>query len=265
MSRKKTSNIEYADAPSGFVTFYNYKEPLIPFKQGHGFEGVLLMDGKSPQVQCHFCGKWFDYLSHHIHREHALLAPRYKELTGLLPTSALIGEKFREKLIRSGLSIRLKNLRINRGHSNATKKKISKSLRATSERREYQNIRGTCPAQLISRLRALGSKLGHQPSKTECNFFESVTRVFGSWQEGLRLAQMIPRSPGGKIRFTDEAILHAFQAFKTKHGRCPGVSDFKRKVFLCSLGTINKRFGGLRKMVRGLKFNEGDLDYFRKI
>lgn len=59
---QKTHELEYEEAPSGFVTLYNYKEPFMKFKEGYGFQGVLLFDGTSDKIQCHFCGNWYDAL-----------------------------------------------------------------------------------------------------------------------------------------------------------------------------------------------------------
>lgn len=62
--------LEYPEAPSGFVTLYNYKEPFMPFtdpdtREGFGYGGVLVFDGVSDKVQCHLCGEWYHALGNH--------------------------------------------------------------------------------------------------------------------------------------------------------------------------------------------------------
>ena len=104
----KDKEMEYDDAPSGFVKLYSYKEPFMPFHGagifdiGYGFEGVLLFDGKSDKIQCHFCGDWYDFLPSHIRKEHSIKTSEYKELVGLTSRTALISEKVRTKMIANG-------------------------------------------------------------------------------------------------------------------------------------------------------------------
>jgi hypothetical protein len=102
-------HMEYEGAPSGYVRLYNYKEPFMEFVGGYGYEGVLLFDGMTDKIQCHFCGNWFENLAGHISR-HALNAKRYKKKVGLHTTTALINEAVREKLVASGMEKRIQNL-----------------------------------------------------------------------------------------------------------------------------------------------------------
>lgn len=141
---------EYEEAPSGSVYFYNYKEPLMKFEEGFGFEGALLHDDKSDQIQCHFCGGWFDILGHHLHKEHNMMAEDYKKKVGLNKSTALISERHRALLIRNGLKKNYKNLRSPKVVSKETRAKISATLR--EHRVEQKNITNTCPEQLLERL-----------------------------------------------------------------------------------------------------------------
>src|SRR6185436_14180348 len=149
MITKERKEMEFEEAPSGFVKLYNYKEPFMKFDRGFGYEGVLLFDGKTDKIQCHFCGQWFSQLGHHLHKEHNMLASEYKDEVGLLQTTALIGEELRAKLIQKNLGKRLKNLRPGKKKTRAEKEKIRKTLKANALRRETQNRFGTSPLQLI--------------------------------------------------------------------------------------------------------------------
>ena len=42
--------MEYEEAPSGYVTLYNYKEPFMPYREGYGYLGVVLFDGETDKV-----------------------------------------------------------------------------------------------------------------------------------------------------------------------------------------------------------------------
>lgn len=44
MRKLPTKEVEYEEAPSGYVKLYNYKEPFMKFNGGHGYQGVLLVD-----------------------------------------------------------------------------------------------------------------------------------------------------------------------------------------------------------------------------
>jgi hypothetical protein len=73
------NSLEYEEAPSGSVYFYNYKEPLMKFEEGFGFIGALVFDDTTDKIQCHFCGEWFEALGNHINREHNMRAAEYKK------------------------------------------------------------------------------------------------------------------------------------------------------------------------------------------
>ena len=245
--------MEYEEATSGFVTLYNYKEPFMKFEEGFGFQGVLLMDGKTNNVQCHFCGEWFNYLPHHLHKEHNMTAEQYKKRVGLNMGSALISEQARQNLIAGNLDARIKNLRVNKKHTEATKEKIRKSVLDNANRSEFKNKIGTCPLQLIERLKALQEKLGKTPSVHECNFKITVERVFGSWKEGLRRAGMKSNPSGVNFKhakytvfYESSQLVDLLVSFKKNKGRYPSLSDAKRG-FLPSAATFKRHFGSWSK------------------
>lgn len=170
--------IEYPDAPSGGVYFYNYKEPLMPFENGFGYRGALIFDAVNDKIQCHFCGEWFDALQNHLAKEHSMRAAEYKERVGLNKKTALINERVRARLIESGLDKRLQNLRIQGAKSAEQKRKISATLK--ENRAELQNQRNTCPEQLLERFVKLHQKLGRMPLERKIGFYETLKKVYGS-------------------------------------------------------------------------------------
>lgn len=188
VNKKEKKEMEYPDAPSGFVTLYNFKEPFMKYEKGYGYQGVLLFDGGTDKVQCHLCGEWFEALPNHIIREHSMKSGKYKEEVGLNKKTALIGEKLRAKLIASGLNKRLQNLRNQKGvkRSEETKDKIRKSRH--ENRREFQNQAGTCPEQLIDRMIKSYQKLGYVVSEKNCNFKESLVKTYGSYRNACKVA-----------------------------------------------------------------------------
>lgn len=261
MKTPTKKEIEYEDAPSGFVTMYNYKEPFMKFENGYGFQGVLLFDGLEDKVQCHFCGKWFESLGNHLAKEHNMLASEYKTMTGLAQTTALISEKLREKLVANGMERRLKNLKSRKGKKvkQETRDKIRKTLQERT--REYQNLRGTCPAQLIARLQNEYQRLGYTPrrpkySKGSKSFMkyppeiqkeimesqkrlgaeETYTAVFGSWEKALEMANIPRRLPSTNIKtrlkWTEDKIIEFISSFIESHDRLPKISELPNGIYL---------------------------------
>lgn len=222
------NNIEYEEAPSGFVTFYNYKEPLMKFTGGFGFMGALVFDGETDKIQCHFCGEWFGSLAPHLHREHNMNVSAYKEKVGLLQTTALISESLRSKLIANGLDKRLQNLRKGGKMKQEQKEKIRATLKSNSEKMEFKNLRGTCPEQLIYRLQEVYKREGANMSfKKHVHFDDNLIRTFGSVKEACRMADVPYREPGQTIKSTK------------KYGRLDAVA-FIKEFILCFKRTPNR-------------------------
>lgn len=247
--------MEYEEAPSGFVKLYNYKEPFMKFEGGFGYQGVLLFDGESDKIQCHFCGNWFDSLGHHLQKEHNMYASEYKETVGLFKTTALINEKVREKLIASGQQ-RFKNLKNRKGTtvSAEVKARISKTLKENVSNRERQNTLGTCPAQLISKLQAEYQRLGYTPIKPgHANYCspsirketkesakrlgseETYNNVFGSWKNALAMANIPYRTPGQTLikrppEWNKEKVIKWATSFIDGYGHEPKIKDIPKHL-----------------------------------
>lgn len=246
MSTKPKQQMEYPDSPSGYVTLYNYKEPLMPFVGGYGYQGVLLFDGETDKVQCHLCGDWFHAVGNHLGRQHGMLSRDYKKMAGLRQSTALIGEAYRAKLIETGMEKRKRNLRPGGKTDEATKEKIRKTLKDV--RAEKQNEEGTCPRQLIDRLQKLAAELGRTPHTDEVIFYGTLVKVYGSFKRAVRLAGLKYRKPGQNVRYnasrryTDDELLGAIRDFAEREGREPAISDIRRALF-ASKATYRKHFG----------------------
>lgn len=269
--------MEYPDAPSGYVMLYNYKEPFMKYEGGHGYQGVLLFDGETDRIQCHLCGEWFGNLSHHLHREHAMKAAEYKNMTGLLQTTALLNETERAVLIAKGVE-RFKNLRPNRHHTEATREKIRTTTLANRENRERQNITGTCPEQLIERLRTTYHKLGRTPHDAELKGKETFVKVFGSFKAACELAG-IPYNPPGKTHMTRTSkYIRADMVIWVREnivdGKFPKMPGYARAIGGSHQGIHNacKKWGGWKaicheavvsdgvyKKVRGYRYSKDEL------
>lgn len=229
----KIHEVEYEEAPSGYVTFYNYKEPLMKFDSGYGFVGALVFDGKSDKIQCHFCGQWFEQLGNHIKKEHAINAEQYKTRVGLNKTTALINEKYRAKLIANGLKLRIKNLQNMKGRTRSleTRRKIAETLR--ENRDEQKNLRGTCPEQLLERYNNLWQKLGRTPKVKEITFYEALIKTYGSMKRVSELTGIPYRKVGEtekKTKFTEDFCINWVREFFDKNNRLPKAMEMGESI-----------------------------------
>lgn len=261
MITKEKKEMEYEEAPSGYVTLYNYKEPFMRYEEGYGFQGVLMFNGEDDKVQCHICGEWFEYLPNHLHREHTTTAAEYKEMVGLAPTTALLGEKQRAVLIQNGTE-RFKNLRPGIKKTDAQKKKISDSLRNLN--RERQNLRGTCPEQLIERIRQTYHKLGRTPKENEIRGKETINRVFGSWKAACEVAGIPYRVPGfamthKKSKIVESELLLWVRDYVSTSGELPKQVTYARIIGVASqtISAWAMRHGGWKEVCHKALVSDG--------
>lgn len=250
--RGSKKEMEYPDAPSGSVMLYNYKEPFMPFQAGHGYEGVLLFDTVTDLVQCHFCGDWFKQLPVHLKREHAMSAAEYKQATGLMKKTALMGESTRSKFIARGLEKRKANLarRVWKGHTKESRAKISATLRDNA--REKQNKRGTCPEQLLERIREKYRTLGRQIRADEVRGRDTIIKMYGSWEEACRLAG-VPYSNNQHVKqlsHTEDSVVAWILDFTKKNGRMPTTYDARFAGRRTMVTMTTRRLGGWERMCK---------------
>lgn len=247
---KTLETMEYEDAPSGQVKLYNYKEPFMKYEGGHGYQGVLLFDVDTDNVQCHLCGEWFESLGNHLHKEHSTTAADYKKEVGLLNSTALIGEKYRAKLIANGLEARKANMRPGRKKTQAEKDKIRAAwaLKRTEGRLETANKRGTCPLQLLERIRKEYDVRGRTPTTREMkNSYPTIVKVWGSWKKACEMAG-IPYRDGHapvdpRIKYHEVDVISFIRRFFDGHGFLPTNRD---NVALYTSSAV-KKMGGWRR------------------
>lgn len=251
--KKAKKQMEYADAPSGYVKLYNYKEPFMEYSGGFGYQGVLLFDGETDKVQCHECGNWVLNLPSHLWHEHRMKANLYKQRVGLSPTTSLVNEKIREKLIERGMAAQ-KNLI--RGMGTFSKEKRQAIRAATIKAMnslEYKNSVGTCPLQLLTRLKQQAQDLGRTPRAEEVGSYATYVKIFGSFKNACDRAGLKPRGRGvninrNPIRYTHEIVKDLVERFIKEHGRRPTGSDCRRGL-LPNENTIRRHYMKLSEIV----------------
>lgn len=244
-----------------YLTIKNYKEPLaeIPKKEGFGFWGTLLVTTDGESVQCHICGKLFSNLAGHITHGHQMKVADYKEKYKLARKTALVSESERMRL-KEGMLEMLKNM------TPAQKRKQIEGMKKFARERafnkftirlETKNKRGTCPDQLLDKIKEVARKLGKTPTSKEfireCGtqrYKHLIFKTFGSWNKAIEmigLNQEPARNALGKRpKWSDEELIEYLIDFTATNKKLPTQSDFDRGL-LPDYQTYIRRFGGISK------------------
>lgn len=231
------------------IIFYGYKPPFQKFEGGFGFKGVLQYSRKDQKVMCHFCGLFFRALNNgHLNKVHNLTAAEYKEKVGLKPTSSLIGEETRKKLLERGHNPNhMQELRKAQEKRRERKEKGLPDLQSGHKMRlEKKNERGTCPEQLLDRIRDAVKKIGHTPTMEEFiklnegRFYGSIRNTYGTWTNAIKKLGLETHH----VSYTNEELLEAMRNFYKVHKRTPKWSDMERGL-LPGTTAYYKRFRGL--------------------
>jgi len=257
-------------APTGEeLIFYNYKEPLEPIKNGFGYMGVVLSNKEETRIQCHICGKLFEEVGTHARQAHKIKVKEYKQKFGLSFNTSLISES-----IRTARKIRtLKWLATMSPKERAHQRERARQGIIEWHRKqrlkhgakypdfklslEVKNKRGTCPDQLLYKIKVVAEKLGHSPSLSEFvdyyqsqRFLATIIKTFGSWINAKKMAghgEPLPLgNPKGfkKPKYHDEELLEYLQMFYKENKKIPTETDARRGL-IPSSSLYKRRFGGL--------------------
>jgi hypothetical protein len=235
------------------LVFANYKEPLREFKKGYGYEGVLLMSPDKTKIQCHLCGRMFKGLAGHLTACHDMDTHKYKEITKLQTSTALVGEATREKLIKNYLKVEHIVSPKRNGNRKKQWKNVTKANTArkgTKMRLELKNKRGSCPDQLLDKIKKVAEELGHTPSVKEfrringTRFVGTIYETFGSWPNALKMLGMKSKKEIRKEKYSPKMLKKYMVDFYKKHKRPPLNSDLERGL-LPSPGVYRRVWGTL--------------------
>lgn len=263
---------EYEEAD---LTLHNYKEPLTPVSDGYGYFGTIKSTNDGKYIQCHICGKLYANLGGHLYRTHKISGHSYKERFGLKFTSQLISEQERMHLKTKTIEY-LKSLTEEQKEEYAKKQRevyykygVAKRNRHknTKEKLEQKNEKGTCPDQILDKIREVAKSLGRTPSKRDFIVHEKsqryvhlVYKTFGSWPKAIDAAGL--KRNGNLLEVKEEydniTLLDNLRDFVVRTGELPSKSDFKREI-LPPLPIYIEKFGSLQ-----LAFSEAGLNEIMK-
>lgn len=247
------------------LIFYNYKEPLKPVEKGYGYYGVILSTDGGERIQCHICGKTYEELNAHVRQAHSMNTKDYKEKYKLAYLTVLISEK--RRIARQKAMFKWFHSQTKEQKEFFKKRQREAFLEYLENRHlkreqpkltlESKNKRGTCPDQLLARIKEVSDKLGRSPSKEDFisyyghkKYWRAILYTFGSWvkaKEMLGYSRLIGggnNKAGIPNQYTDEELLEYLKKFYENNGRIPMTSDCKRGL-LPDYKTYASRFGSL--------------------
>lgn len=193
------------DTPWGedVVALYKGQPPYMPYPNGHGYLGVLLMRLEDEFIQCHVCGEFVEDLHLHLRWNHKpITALKYKEVTGIGRTAKIRSWSFLQKMREARLKyiaehpewVKKSRKHLKKGWEASRKRKGTKIGTNGSNTMRCRNQWGTCEAQLGTRLAQLAEKVGHTPKQEECSWRMTLIRRFGSWNKALEHYGYTPRT-----------------------------------------------------------------------
>lgn len=240
------------------IIFGNYKEPLkkVKKKDGHGYYGVVMYSRDRKMIQCHICGKMYRSLGSHVLGAHGVTVDKYREDFDLAASTKLIGEETRDMFVDSYNQTKRKYLKgwLEKDPEERRQQIIlaNKNRVGSKMRLEIKNKRGSCPDQLLDKIRKLKRKLGKVPSvkdfKREYNqkFVGTIYYTFGSWGEACKLAGLKSQKAQHADRYSRKNLIRYMQDFYKRNNRTPTNSDMERGL-LPSANTYRRKFGQLNQ------------------
>lgn len=238
------------------LLYENYKEPLKPIEKnkGYGYYGTLAMTADRDFIQCHICGNLYMNLGVHL-RLHKVTARRYREIYGLSDSTALLSEPQREKMQAAAVSRRelsTPGLPIWLQEYNKKVQTGEVVHHGNNGRNgwvlEKRNKEGTCPDQVLEKIRELADSMGRMPTSEEFDkhyekrYMSAIIYQHGSWTEAVH---KLGKRTAAELRQPDsEQLLEDLRAFQKKHKRIPMTSDFNRGL-LRDKGVYHRLFGTL--------------------
>lgn len=237
-----------------------YKEPMteIPEGEGFGFKGAIMQTTDGEKILCNECGGLYTNLGAHVFNVHRMRGIEYKEKFGLAYQTTLLSDTFRTHLKNTTLRW-LASLSEEEKQEIRDKGREGLRLRKPGQPKqtlETKNKRGTCPDQLLDKIKEVTEQLGRTPSKMEfiqtlgtSRHVHKIYETFGSWTNALNKLGMEPRkvthSRGGR-RYADDELLEYLAIFSQENNKIPTHTDFKN-TFLPSYDVYQRRFGGIEK------------------
>jgi hypothetical protein len=240
---------------------HNYKEPLRKVEDGYGYMGVVTYNKDETHTQCHICGYFFKNLGVHLHHVHEISVRDYKVKFRLRMKKSLVASKTRKKYLDSFEALtasQKRQIKTNLAKGIALKQKKPTKTGAYKSL-EQKNEEGSCPDQLLDKIKKLAEILGHTPTMKEFKqeyggYLWAVQMTFGTWKEALKILDLSPAPVGQRPRYTRESVIAMLRDFEKSKGRQPYMSDI-RDGMLPSQWVCSRLFGSWNKAKQAASSN----------
>lgn len=258
-----------SEVSDGYLTLKHYKEPMraIPKSEGFGYYGAVLgsLDGK--YIQCHICGNLYGELLPHVRMAHKVSNQEYREQFQLAGSTALVSEEQRELKKQRALEFfksltpEQKEAMKRKARQNFLKWKEEsgdkgfRAMVAHPIKLETKNKRGTCPDQLLDKIRQVKEKVGHTPTLREFiietggqRYKHLIFQTFGSWNNAVKMLGFTPNEnkgfKGERRVYKREELLEYLRIFAEENRTVPTATDSKRG-WIPDLYVYKRHFGSL--------------------
>lgn len=230
-----------------------YKEgtnaPYRKVETGHGYYGVLIKDKASGKVQCHVCGKFFDFLSKHIQMKHKILSRDFKIEYGFplyfplcsLKISATSRDRINKRYLnKETLRNAILNIKRINKKSNVARKKIYTLNRNSLA---FENERNICNDQVERRFTLIADKIGKTPNTADLRSNDDSLRKIIEIRYG-GINKFLEKTGLGlvtrtAIRRDNDFILEKLREFSKVMKRVPRPRDFNNFKYDKSLTPFN--------------------------
>ena len=242
------------------LQYLNYKEPLTPVPDGHGFFGTLAQTEDGTKVQCHICGELCYNLGAHVFGKHQIKASEYRKRFQLGRRTPLCSDQATQDY-KARAYKRYANMTSDQKAAQIESiKRAAQKARRVGQPRSLESLNkdGMCPDQLIARIVECSEQIGTSPTyeqfKQHFNgkYTGAIIRTFGTWNAAKRQASLAPNKSGSRVpwnkgasRYTDEMLLEYVRNRKENTGVWPTSSDWRRG-FLPDYHIYLQRFGSMR-------------------
>jgi len=232
-----------------------YKEPFEK-ADGYGYKGVLTISNENTHVQCHICGLFFTSLGNHIQKRHTITTREYKIQYGLRLSKGLVSPKYRQQLKQ-----RVKNARLDvKSKRYAGLQKGAEILKNNPKKQqmymlENKNIRGTCPEQLLDKVKAVYEKYGADAGLNAFRkeygagkYVEAIYKTYGSWKNAVEIAGYSVNSP--KKPMTKQQFRAITLDYYDRHKEQPTYRDFYNRNELPSHTVMYRLYGNYNNAIQ---------------
>jgi hypothetical protein len=262
------------------LTIKNYKEPLKEIKNedGFGYYGTLLQTDDSELVQCHYCGKLFEHLASHVLRAHKDIfssLSEYRDKYELAKSTALVSDSIRLRMkantIKQMANLTDEQKKEHKKHMRELWKMDRSSGGKKGITLETKNKRGTCPDQLLEKIKVVADSLGRSPTMNDFRreadngnrYIQLIQRTFGTWNKALKMLNLATKKTGNKGEskdwkrptYSDYELLEYLRIYAQENQSLPTATDCLRG-YIPTFGVYKRRFGSLEKarQLAGIEF-----------